>query len=68
MHLAPLAGIETDLRSSSSLHDQMHLAPLAGIETTRSVQLLRMELRMHLAPLAGIETSCGSWLFASTGS
>ena len=34
MHLAPLAGIETDqLKIQKIKADTMHLAPLAGIET-----------------------------------
>ena len=34
MHLAPLAGIETDGEiQEEDEEDEMHLAPLAGIET-----------------------------------
>ena len=33
MHLAPLAGIETDASETKVDQAMMHLAPLAGIET-----------------------------------
>ena len=33
MHLAPLAGIETEIRGKDPVTHSMHLAPLAGIET-----------------------------------
>ena len=50
MHLAPLAGIETNFPDTVVDVFQMHLAPLAGIETSDMVTTTTFSLDASRTP------------------